>query len=142
MNDIETAINDLRRHTYDVPKSSSELLLGDFLSKIGQDCDIASIDQICINIISSLQIVNDAQLKYGRGHIEQVQIFLLADALARISTECGDFLRTALKESSISTSFAQVFGLEWKVNCAWAAFLAGDIEDLCEHVRVEEFARS
>ena len=52
--------------------------------------------------------------------------------------QCLDF--AAVKQNSQSDR-EQLLELAWKINCAWDAILAGDIDDLHEHVELEGRAR-
>lgn len=54
---------------------------------------------------------------------------ILSAAAAAMNTEADDAARTEI------SLFA------WRVACAWEALLAGDIDDLAEHVRLESAAR-
>jgi hypothetical protein len=99
------------------------------------------LDVITDDIIMCLEQLNQQMNKENRDDVnmEGIDERLLAYAMSNIVCIC---LETGLQLQRKNLGIAgDIFVAAWRIACAWDALLAGDIEDLPKHVKLEYMCR-
>jgi hypothetical protein len=80
--------------------------------------------------------ISDALQRLCLTTLEPVDQLRVAHAIAEVISSGSQRTLTGVAEEAR----VEFESFVWRVACAWEAFLAGDIDDLVEHVRLEAWA--
>lgn len=108
--------------------------LCEFTSSALQGEPAPNIELITADIITCLQ-----QLNLQRPKADPP--LALVYAMSGIIGECLSTIRKLEGSPTAIRTAKDLIRASWRIQCAWDAFLAGDIDDLQEHVELEEGAR-
>lgn len=100
------------------------------------------LDTITADIIDCLEVLN-RQVNQEAGAEAQLRTLdpQMVYAASGIVLDCLDKALELRRTDAQSGIASDLLRAAWRVQCAWDALLAGDIENLQEHVAGEEWAR-
>ena len=144
----EQAYSILRWHVGfdDSPAVGGKKSFIDNVQAIEKDQSDIDLDESTDEIIDCLESVNlyiNGQIpSESIGYHQQQLPTLLVATLSEIEMLCLDTLLRVEQRKGIKVpSSVMLRKTLWRIECAWNAILAGDIDNIREHVELEENAR-
>lgn len=132
---INQAIEAFQYHWNGTIEGNANDNLHDYFSCLKSDCIDFSIDLVWSNICDIFEFVNSFFRRTSS--IENVD-YKIAVAISCLQAMCLD--------NAINSANGEIFRrvalrLSWRISAAWEAVLAGDIDNINEHVILEEISR-
>ena len=116
--------------------------LAEFIFQVQRGGKVPSLDSITTDIIDCLDRLNRQVNPEPETPTECSPIDgQLVYAVSGIVWECLDKALELRRTDATSTIASDLLSVAWRVQCAWDAFVAGDVENLQSHVLSELEAR-
>jgi hypothetical protein len=116
--------------------------LAEFIFQAQRGGQVPSLDTITADIIDCLDRLN-RQVNQEAGAEAQSRMMdrQIVYAASGIVGACLDKVMELRRIDAQSAMASDLLGVAWRVQCAWDALVAGDVESLQSHVALEEEAR-